>query len=163
MDEHNEAIARVRAHGETLKRGAPHQTELGADLVIVADVAVMATRPQAPAPDVSALRQKIDELNTYNTTLASSAKALQDELDETKGAIDELETKFTEALEENSRLSNAVAEAATENVRLREASQIDPSTGLLKGLHPLATFAGVGTGGDAPTPDPSQKQKRKKD
>ena len=107
----DDVIERVREYAKNLaNNGAPHQTGIGRDILKVADL-VDVTNAKAAVTDAAAITAAI--------TAASAAKALQDELNETNSSVDELMAKLTEALEENKRLSQAVADAAAENTTLR--------------------------------------------
>jgi hypothetical protein len=103
----DDVIERVRAHAENLAtNGAPHQTGVGRDILKVVDL-------------VDVTNAKLAVTGAQTITAASAAKALRDELNETKGLVNELETKLTEALKENERLAKAVADAAAENATMR--------------------------------------------
>jgi len=138
MEENKDAIARVRAYGELLKTGAPHQMALGADIVLVADLAAFLTTPAAPAPDVTGLRDEItlfkgitqdleaklaDITTKYDKLEEEYGKAVLDNARRADGAAkyDELSKTYDELVRDHDRLTTEKVALETANKKLAES------------------------------------------
>ncbi len=80
MEENMEAIDRMRAHGETLRRGAPHQQSIGDDIVRLCDLA--AARPPMQSnnslQEITDRGKEIGRLTEDNRQLRASVGLLTD-------------------------------------------------------------------------------------
>lgn len=108
MEEAKGAIARVRDYGETLKSGAPHQIDLGADIVIVADLAKMSTQPAVtPSNLVEQLQAKLAQADTLYRDLLTEHETL-------KAEHADLDLKYLELVADHDRLTSAKVDLETE-------------------------------------------------
>lgn len=79
MDEINEAIRRVREHGNALKAGAPHQTAIGEDMLLVCEAAARPAMIAPPSPLVEQLQAKLAQADTLYRDLLTEHETLKTE------------------------------------------------------------------------------------
>lgn len=149
MNEENmEALARVRAHGQALKNGAPHQQPIGDDILQLCDLVAVGQPADPTNADVARLTKERDDAREERDNLLTKLVSVTEERDVLKEQCDKADGEIAE-LKANPNGLSAAAEPVGGRVLGAE-------------LHAAAHGGPIGTGGETKTSEAKQKAKSKK-